>query len=461
MANIKRIDGKTGVSYKITVTTGRDSSGKQVRHFKTWKPSPGMTDRQIEKAVEKAAFEFEQQIEQGYIADNRQTFEGYANYVLSLKEQAGAKHKTILSYRNLLKRINPAIGHMKLSDIRPQHLNRFYQALAAPGTRGGLTKATPKINIGERLKARKWTHEAAAGDAGLSPATVDTICKGGTVSEQSAKKLCEALGEKPERLFTFQRDSRSLSNKTILEYHRCIHAILTQAEREMLVPYNAASKATPPKAAQHEVNYFQPAELHAILDALDTEPLKWRTIVNLLIVTGCRRGEIAALKWSKVDFKNEKVRIDSTLLYSPERGIYENPTKTGDTRFLKLPAETIELLKEYRRAWIELRFKNGDRWKGTDYVFVQDNGLPISPDSITRWLGRFSDRHGLPHINPHAFRHTAASVLINSGQDIVTVARRLGHSRASTTLDIYSHMIAEADAEASECIADVLLRKRA
>ena len=52
MANIKRIDGKTGVSFKITVTTGRNTDGKQVRHFKTWKPEPGMTPKQIEKAAD-------------------------------------------------------------------------------------------------------------------------------------------------------------------------------------------------------------------------------------------------------------------------------------------------------------------------------------------------------------------------------------------------------------------------
>ena len=50
MANIKKIEGKTGTAYKITVTTGRDMDGKQIRHFKTWRPAPGMTERQTEKA---------------------------------------------------------------------------------------------------------------------------------------------------------------------------------------------------------------------------------------------------------------------------------------------------------------------------------------------------------------------------------------------------------------------------
>ena len=118
------------------------------------------------------------------------------------------------------------------------------------------------------------SHKAAADAAGLSAATVDAACLGRTVSEESAQKLCQALGISLEHSFSIERDSRSLSNKTILEYHRCIHTILAQAERELIVPYNAADKATPPKVERKEVNYFQPSELPLILDALDTEPIK-------------------------------------------------------------------------------------------------------------------------------------------------------------------------------------------
>lgn len=291
---------------------------------------------------------------------------------------------------------------------------------------------------------------------------MDKLCHGDPVSLESAQKLCAAFGLDLKKTFKVERDLRPLSNKSLLEYHRCVHTILAQAEREMLIPYNPAEKATPPKETRKEVNYFQPDELCRILDALDAEPIKWRTIVNLLIVTGCRRGESAGLKWKNVDFKNSKIKIDSTLLYSTDRGIYENATKTGDTRFLKLPSETMSLLRDYRQYWLELRFKNGDRWQGGEYVFVKDDGSVIHPDSLTAYLRKFSEKHSeLPHINPHAFRHTVASVLINSGQDIVTVSRRLGHSRTSTTLDVYSHLIAEADADASEVIADALLRRRA
>ena len=120
----------------------------------------------------------------------------------------------------------------------------------------------------------------------------------------------------------------------------------------------------------------------------------------------------------------------------------------------------MELLQKYRKWYQELQMKNGDRWHDNDYVFVRDNGEPKNPDVVTQWLRDFSERRGLPHINPHAFRHTMASILIYNGKDIVSVSKRLGHKKKSTTEDIYSHLIQEADEASSECLADVMLRPR-
>lgn len=85
----------------------------------------------------------------------------------------------------------------------------------------------------------------------------------------------------------------------------------------------------------------------------------------------------------------------------------------------------------------------------------------MNPDSITGWLYDFSRHHNLPYINPHVFRHTAAPVLLANGTDIVTVSKHLGHANVNTTENFYSHIIEENKAKASECIADVLLRKKA
>ena len=461
MAHIEKIEGKRGTTYRFIVSGGFDTNGKRITHKKTWKPPEGMTARQIDKAVQRAAVDFERSIEQGYVADDRQTFAEYAAYVLDLKERDGTKAKTLDRYKELMIRINQAIGHLKLADIRPQHLNSFYKNLSEPGIREGGGSATAKIDLSAWLKANKKSRAGIAEAAGVAASTVSTAARGNPIQEAKAQAIAQAMGKKLGEVFTVEQNMEPLADWTVLAYHRLISIILSQAEKEMLVPYNAAAKATPPKAAKKAPNYFQPETISEILKALEAEPLKWQLITHLLLVTGCRRGEIMGLKWEKVDFESSRVKIDRALIVSPSKGVYESTTKTSDVRYLTLPAETMSLLRQHKREQLRLQLANGDRWVNSGYVFTQDNGDRMNPDSITAWLNDFSRRHNLPHINPHAFRHTVASVLLANGTDIVTVAAQLGHASASTTENFYAHIIEENKAKASECIADVLLRKKA
>lgn len=114
----------------------------------------------------------------------------------------------------------------------------------------------------------------------------------------------------------------------------------------------------------------------------------------------------------------------------------ERYTKTRGRRTLKLPQETIDLLKQLRTDQLQRQLACGDRWQHTDYIFTGEFGGPIHPNSITGWLNDFSKRHGLPHVNPHAFRHSVASILLANGTDLLTTARHLGHADPSTTVNI-------------------------
>ena len=461
MANIQKIEKKGGVSFKIIVTRGRDSNGKQIRHYKTWKPPQDMAPRKAEKEAQRIAFEFEQEIDLGYVVDNRQTFAEYAAYVLETKEQSGVKHTTIQGYEFLLKRINESmIGKMKLTDIRPQHLNMFYRSLQTKAVCEEVVKAKPKPRLKEEMKAKGMSQTRLAIESHTSNPTVTKVCRGEVVTEEKARAIAAALQCGVSDLFTLQRAEKPLSSKTIQEHHRLIHAVLSMAEREMLVPYNAADKAISPKTSQTDPNYFQPEQVASILEALETEPLKWQMLIHLLIVTGCRRGEIAGLKWDKIDMDNAVLEISANVCYAKGKGVYETTTKTGTTRYLKIPDETVTMLKKYRATQSAQRIKCGDRWKDMGYVFTQEFGEPMNPSSITAWTRKFSNRHDLPPINPHAFRHTVASVLIANGTDIVTVSKQLGHAQVSTTSDRYSHLIDRARVEASECIADTLLNRK-
>ena len=93
----------------------------------------------------------------------------------------------------------------------------------------------------------------------------------------------------------------------------------------------------------------------------------------------------------------------------------------------------MQLLRTYR-AWQNTeRLRLGEFYENQGFVFSQENGSPMHPDSVTDWMGKFSKRHGLPHINPHAFRHTMASMLYFNGVDSVSISKRLGHAQVSTT----------------------------
>ena len=181
---------------------------------------------------------------------------------------------------------------------------------------------------------------------------------------------------------------------------------------------NVAARAEPPKVEKHEPNYLQPTTIPLMLDALEREPLKWRMLVHLMLVTGARRGEILGLKWCNVDFDNSRIYICNNVQYSPDRGIYEDTPKTERSkRYIALPVETMQLLRQYR-AWQSGEIlRLGEYYRRQGFVFSQDNGAPMHPDSVTDWLAKFSKRHGLPHINPHAFRHTMASMLYFNGVD--------------------------------------------
>lgn len=460
MASVKKIKGKTVTSFKITATTGRDAQGKQRRFYKTFIPPEGLTAKQAEKAAKQAAAEFEKEIELGYHLTADQTFEKYAWYVIHLKEQRGGAKTTAAVNEYFMKRIVPSFGYMKLRDIRPQHLNNFYQELEKSGVREIGDMARPIIDFREFLKGQGMSQRALASKIHVDSTLVLKLCNGNRTSLEKAERITNLFGVQIKDMFQIEKNDKGLSVGTIMKYHSFISTVFSQAEKEMLIPYNPAAHATLPKQGDVDPHYFQPDMIARIMEALESEDIKHQTMIHLFIVTGCRRGEIIGLKWSKVDLENRKIKIDTCLSYTPKDGIMEGPTKTRNTRIITIPKETEILLRKYREWYMEQKLLNDDGWNQTDFLFTKADGSLMAPATINQWLKCFSKRHGLPHINPHAFRHSAASIMISQGVDIVTVSKMLGHARTSMTTDTYAHIIEENKAKASECIADVILRNK-
>ncbi len=395
MANIQERRNKDGklISFSIRVHRGRGPDGKQLKPYTTtFDVLPTWKEETARKKAEAYASIFEDECKKGIKSDNRQRFEGYCDYVISLKEQRGIKHSTIVRYKELTTRIYPAIGHIKLCDLRVDHLNNLYTSLSADGAN--------------------------------------------------------------------RRTGGKLSAKTIIEHHRLISTVLEQAFKERLVIFNVARQAELPRAEKKEVNYFQPEQIEAIRNALKNEQPKWKMLVHLFLITGARRGEILGLKWDKVEFDKNRIYICNNILYTPDRGIYEDTPKTEKSkRYVTLPRETMNELKKYRQYQAQKFFKNGIPQNINGFVFAQIDGSPMHPDSVTDYLNKFSKKYDLPHINAHAFRHTMASMLYFNGVDSVSISKRLGHAQVSTTANIYAHIMEEADQRNADILSDIFLKK--
>lgn len=460
MANIQERRDKNGklISYSIRVFRGRDASGKQLKPWTaTFDVSPTWKEESARKKAEAFAATFEKECREGTTSDSRRKFSEYCDYVIDLKEQRGAKHSTIVWYREQTERIYPEIGHIKLKDLRADDLNRLYTKLSK--TTSKATSAKSMVNLPSILKEKHITRVSIAKATGLSENTVRIAVRGNNCSVETATSICSVLGLKLEKTFLVLNENKSLSGKTVSGYHRMISAVLKQAVKEGLIPFNVAANADPPKVEKKDTKSFQSAELPAILKALETEPLKWKTIVHLLLITGARRGEILGLKWSAVDFTNNRIHICNNVLYTPDRGIYQDTPKTESSiRWIALPQETMDLLEEWKTYQEADAKKKGAFYHNKEgLLFTQENGSPMCPDSVTTYLRRFSKKNNLPHINPHKFRHTMASMLIYKHVDPVSVSKRLGHSQVSTTTDIYAHVIEEADQQNADLLAGIFL----
>ena len=228
--------------------------------------------------------------------------------------------------------------------------------------------------------------------------------------------------------------------------------------KERLITYNVADTATPPTVKPHEAEFFELETVRDIIECLQREPLKWRTITLLLINTGARRGEIMGLKWSAINFEENQIEIKSNLLYTKARGVYEDTPKTDKIRFVSIDPHVTALLKMHRNLQKKQKEDMGEEWNDLDYCFTQYNGCPMHPDSITNYLNKFSKKYDLPHIHPHKFRHTQASILYGENIDPITIANRLGHSKPSTTQNMYAHLLSKADAKANQAVSSVIFK---
>lgn len=475
MATVKRhVSTKGSVTYYIRCFDGYDSKGKQIERSMTWKPPEGMTQKAVEKELQRQVVMFEDQVKRGFVFDSSTRFDEFANRWLDNNKPPQLAPKTYERYQALLKNINQGIGHIRLNKLQSNHLLAFYSNLREAGVNQKGSFATSD-SLSTILQQRSMSKTTLAKLAGVVPSTIAAATRpSGRISPDSAHKIADALHLPIHNVFKITKSNESLSEKTILHHHRLISAILSQATRDHLIPYNIADRnyTKAPRVARKEATFLEDYEAQEVISKLALEPIKWRTATMLLIYSGMRRGELMGLEWKDIDFEHQVIHISRASQYVSSLGIITKDTKNStSTRTIKLPPEAFTLLSDYQDWWLELRNAVGDRWQyqieitytngkreriENDRLFIKDDSTPMHPDSLTDWTQNFIKKYDLPKFSPHSLRHTNASLLIANGVNIPTVSKRLGHSNVSTTTKIYSHAIQSADEIASNVLSGKL-----
>jgi integrase len=225
-----------------------------------------------------------------------------------------------------------------------------------------------------------------------------------------------------------------------------------------VVSTNAAASVSPPKAAETEITILSEEQIGAVLFHLYDRSL--RPIVSFLLATGCRRGEVLALRWKDVDLDAGIVRIERSVEQTKAGLRIKSPkTKHGRRNVSISPWLTTEL-KAYRLRQQERRLAFGlGRATGEDLVFARWDGSMRSPHAVSKNFARAMKALSIG-CNLHGLRHTHVSQLIAAGLDVLTISRRIGHASPAITLNVYGHMFTNTDARAAEIIEKAFARVR-
>jgi integrase len=251
------------------------------------------------------------------------------------------------------------------------------------------------------------------------------------------------------------KGGKPLSARTVGHAHRVLHRALGRAVTAEMVSRNVASTISPPKVEHVEVEALTAGQMAQVIAKLAGHRLL--PIAALALATGLRRGELLALRWCDIDLDGAVLKVERSLEETKAGLRFKVPKTRHGRRTLSLPASAIEPLRAHRKVQLELRMALGiGRPEADALVFGSPEGLPLSPDNLSRDWKRAVKALGLPEIMFHALRHSHASALIASGIDVLTVSRRLGHGTPVVTLTTYAHLFHETDTAAAQAIENAL-----
>ena len=366
------------LSYKFRACVGRDEFGKQVWKCTTWKAPEGIMPCRAEKMAQKAATEWERNARDEYQRDLQNPER--------IKERQAAKSRTEFSdfVRDTWFPICICDGEHKPTTVA---FNKHISEVIADYFSGKAIQSISGTDIQKYLIFLRTEYKTAQG--------------------------------------------KTLAPKSIRHHYATLANIFTFAMKQEIILKNPMEKVGCPKVQKKKVDAFTDEQARKFFGCLDECPKDFQCMLNLLITTGIRRGELMGLQWGDIDFDNYMISVNRNVTYTPASGIVVSTPKT------ECSLRQVPLIPSVASLLLELR--GGAEWNRQDYLFPKDGNpaLARDPNSVTRRVKRFMKLHDLPDMSPHDLRHSCATLLLSNGADIKSVQEILGHSNASTTLNFY------------------------
>ena len=409
---------RRGSRYEIAVPVGRDPITKRYRY--------AYDSAGTEEEAERRRAALIEQITKGRVPQARATVSDLIDRWLSVAE---LELITTVNYESYIERIiRPVLGGLQLREIqdRVELLDELYARLRRCrrlcGGRRGLVDHRP-VGQGRRRPDGEPDHQC---------------------DQRCVPHRCHAA-----------------SASGIHQIHAILHRAFAVAVKWRWMDRNPADLATRPRAARDDRDPPTPQDAVRLLEAAEAYRPDLALWLWLLLVTGTRRGELCAIRWSDIDFAKHDLLIERAYAVRGGQKVIK-PTKTHQRRRLALDPATVDLLAEYRELCRKRADQVGVILAADRYVFSSDGfgGRPWPPDTVTHWFRRVSSAAGVD-CTLRSLRHYNATQMLAAGIDLRTAAGRLGHAAGGAmTLKVYAHRTRPADQRAAELLARELRARR-
>lgn len=249
-----------------------------------------------------------------------------------------------------------------------------------------------------------------------------------------------------------------LSLNTIRLHKVVISSVLKYALRENLVKDNPCNYAKLPTSVitvqKHKPAFYNANQCKVLLEKVEGTPLY--AMIYITFMYGLRRSELLGLKWNAVDFTENTIKIQHTVVLNSSVVKKDKTKNASSRRTYPLLPDIRKILEDMLKVQKTNKMLFGNCYEDNDYVFVREDGKLYYPSYPSHELRKVLKRNDLPYIRWHDLRHSTASMLIEKKWHMKDISEWLGHSEIGTTMNIYGHISMEHKRELGNSLGNIL-----